>query len=549
MPDSNFLNRFFDPYKDNSPQEMFNLSRRSRMSRLREMLRIMRKHHALSGFTPAEFRATLEELGPSFIKVGQTLSMRSEVLPEAFCEELAKLQMECDPMPFETVLSTLDRIYEGRTSSIFTEIDPKPLGSASLAQVHKARLLSGEMVAIKVQRPGVRITMAQDIDLMRSLARRAERMIKGTSIVNLRGVVEELWKVFLEETDFKKEAENLAEFALRNKDVAFISCPRPYPELCTEEVLVMEYVDGVSIRDYDRLIAEGYDLEEIGDKILDNYATQILEHGFFHADPHPGNIVIREGKVVYLDLGIMGRLSAVERSMLGQIVFAVGRKNVGMLKDALLAFSVSKNSSKIDHPKLLASLDMVLDQYLVTDIADIDVGSFLTDILTLMRENEVEMPAGVQSVVRGLVTIEGTLLKFAGTFNIADIINSHIARTRWEEFDAKYEVRELATRLDRVVRGLERTAADTGDAVHALSRGQLKINMEMLGSSEPMHKLSRIVNRMICGMIIAAMLMSASILQAMTNGPMQAFSIIGYAIAGILSIWLLVDAYRHRSDG
>ena len=147
--------------------------------------------------------------------------------------------------------------------------------------------------------------MAQDIDMMRSLAKYAQRFMKDNQIVDLRDVVEELWQTFLEETDFDKEAQNLAEFAELNKDVAFLHCLKPYPQYCTEEVLVMEYVDGISIRDTQKLVDNGYDLAEIGEKLLDNYATQILDYGFFHADPHPGNIEIMDGCIVYLDLGNM----------------------------------------------------------------------------------------------------------------------------------------------------------------------------------------------------------------------------------------------------
>lgn len=266
-------------------------------------------------------------------------------------------------------------IYGDKFDSIFKEIDPKPLGSASMAQVHRAVLTNGDEVAVKVQRPGVRTTMAQDIDVMRSVAKQASRFMKDNQMLNLRDVVEELWVTFLEETDFLKEVRNLEEFALLNKDVVYISCPKPYMEYCTEEVLVMEYVNGISIRDTKRLLENGYDLEEIGVKVMDNYATQIMEHGFFHADPHPGNILDKDGKVIYIDLGIMGRLSARDRGGFRRIVEAVGSKNSAELKDALIAFSVAHDMNAIDHPRFLAELDNVLESYGSTDVVDIDIGA------------------------------------------------------------------------------------------------------------------------------------------------------------------------------
>ena len=273
MADNTLLKYFFSSGAEIDPEGRFNLSRKTRTRRLKEIYSILQKHHFLRGFSPEEFRAMLEDLGPSFVKIGQTLSTRSEILPKAYCDELAKLQMECDPLPFDQMLEALDDIYGERQGDIFDAIDPTPLGSASLAQVHKARLANGDVVAVKIQRPGVKATMALDIDIMRMVARQASRFMKDDQMLDLRDVVEELWATFLEETDFQREAANLQEFARLNKDVAFIDSPHVYPELCGEYVLVMEYIDGIPILATDRLRAAGYDLEEIGEKILDNYAT------------------------------------------------------------------------------------------------------------------------------------------------------------------------------------------------------------------------------------------------------------------------------------
>lgn len=550
--DNGFLRSIFNTPSGVSPEEQFGLNRRSRWTRLRGMIRIVRRHKLRNGLTPEELRSMFEELGPSFIKIGQTLSTRSEILPPAYCEELSHLQTECDPLPFDQVLAALNSIYGNKCDEIFSEIDPAPLGSASLAQVHRAVLRkNGDVVAIKVQRPGVRIVMAQDIDMMRSLAKQMQRFMKDNQIVDLRDVVEELWKTFLEETDFKKEAENLAEFALLNKDVAFIRCPMPYLEYCTEEVLVMEYIDGASIRDTDELIKRGYNLEEIGEKLLDNYATQILEHGFFHADPHPGNIAVSKGQIVYLDLGIMGRLTPEERLGLGRIIEAVGHKNSAMLEDALIAFSVGGDINAIDHPRLLDILDRIIDQYASADVASIDIGAFLTDITAAMRECKVELPSCLTAVARGLVTLEGTLLRFVGSFNMVDIINRHLRNTRDPKEEIEQAAKDLVIEMDRTARGMARAAEHIGDTVRMLSRGQLKINMEMLGSDEPMGKLSRIVNRMTLGMIAAGSFVSAALISG-SAGPeifgLPVLSFIGYAAGTALTIWVLVDIIRRGNN-
>ena len=267
-------------------------SRSSRMRRVREILSIVRRYDIFHGLTPKSLRHMLEELGPTFVKAGQILSMRSEILPESFCRELTKLRSDVEPMDRETVLKALRDEYETPIEDLFDAIDDVPLGSASVAQVHKARLVTGEMVAIKVQRPHVQETMAQDIAIMRSLVGFMDRFMSGSQFLDMQSVVDELWQSFRDETDFLVEARNLEEFRRNNADCKFVDCPKPYPKLCTKHVVVMDYIEGIPIDKTAQLVAAGYSLEEIGAKLVDNYTRQMIDDGFFHADPHPGNLII-----------------------------------------------------------------------------------------------------------------------------------------------------------------------------------------------------------------------------------------------------------------
>ena len=550
MVENTLLKYFFSSGAEVDPEGRFNLSRKTRMRRLREIYAIVQKHHFLKGFSPEEFRAMLEDLGPSFVKIGQTLSTRSEILPKAYCDELAKLQTECDPLPFEQILAALDEIYGDARGDVFDAIDPTPLGSASLAQVHKARLATGETVAVKIQRPGVKATMAQDIDIMRMVARQASRFMKDEQMLDLRDVVEELWDTFLEETDFAREAANLEEFARLNRDVAFIDCPKVYPELCGEYVLVMEYVDGIPIMAVDRLREAGYDLEEIGQKILDNYATQILDHGFFHADPHPGNLLIRNGKIVYIDLGIMGRLSPRDRAGFGGIIEAVGMESAAELKDALLSFAIAKDNSVIDHTRFLADLDLLLSDYGSCDVADIDIGMFLNDILLLTRSCKVTLPASITSVSRGIVTLEGTIAPFIPNDNVVSIINAHIQRSKSVRGELAQAMEDLALSLRSSSKGMLDAARFSGEALKMLTRGQLKMNMEVLGSEAPLSKLAKIINRLTIGIIIAGLFIGSSMLSLSSMEPrllgVPVLAFFGYLGAAILSVWVILDISRRK---
>ena len=550
MADNTLLKYFFSSGADVDPENRFHLSRKTRARRLKEIYSILQKHRFLKGFTPEEFRAVLEDLGPSFVKIGQTLSTRSEILPKAYCDELAKLQTECEPLSFESILAALDDIYGAKREEVFSDIDPTPLGSASLAQVHKARLANGDVVAVKIQRPGVKATMAQDIDIMRMVARQASRFMKDEQMLDLRDVVEELWATFLEETDFQREAANLEEFARLNKDVAFIDCPKVYPELCSEYVLVMEYIDGIPILAADRLLAAGYDVSEIGEKILDNYATQILDHGFFHADPHPGNLLIRGGKIVYIDLGNMGRLSPRDRAGFGSIIEAVGMESSTELKDALMSFAVAKDNAAIDHTRFLADLDLLLSDYGSCDVADIDIGQFLTDILMLTRSCKVPLPSSITSVSRGIVTLEGTIAPFIPNENVVGIINAHIQRSKDPRDELVAGMRDLAMALRSSAGGTLDAARYSGEALKMLTRGQLKVNMEVLGSEAPFSKLSKIMNRLTVGVIIAGLFIGSSMLALSAMEPrllgVPVLAFFGYLGAAILSIWVLIGIGRRK---
>ena len=547
MAENSLLKYMFRDGEEIDPDQKFGLIRKARMRRLREIIGLMRKHHVNEGLSPSQLRSFLVDLGPSFIKIGQMLSLRSEILPAAYCDALADLQMDCDPMPFEDTLAALKDVYGSRFDEIFRSIDPKPLGSASLAQVHKAELVSGDVVAVKVQRPGVRAVMAQDIDVMRSVAKHISRFMKDTQMLDLRDVVEELWATFLEETDFMKEANNLQEFAELNKNVVFISCPKPYLEYCTESVLVMEYIEGISIRDTKKLKEYGYDLDEIGLKVMDNYATQILEHGFFHADPHPGNLFVHEGKVVYLDLGIMGRLSVRERMGFSKIIEAVGSQNASDLKDALISFSVEHDLAAIDHARLLAELDNVLKSYCATNVADIDIGALLSDIMALTRQCRVTLPSSVTAVSRGIVTMEGSLAEYLANTNMIEIINGHIIRSKNVQEELEQRLKTAVVSLDTSLKSLMKAAEYSGEMFRMLSRGQMKVNMEMLGSTEPLRKVSRIANRLAMSLVIAGLLISGSLIIAVDMPKvfgLPVLSFIEYVSAFLLFVWMAWDMLR-----
>ena len=523
-------------------QGSYQITRASKLARLREILAIAGRYDIVRGITPRTMRKLLEELGPTFVKAGQILSMRSEILPESFCEELTRLRTDVEPMDRETLLQTLRDEYETPIEDIFDAIDDVPLGSASVAQVHKARLVTGELVAIKVQRPHVQELMAQDISIMRSLARRAQRFMGDDQFIDLLSVVDELWQSFREETDFLVEARSLQEFRRNNADVRFVDAPKPYPALCTRHVVVMDYVEGIPIGQTGRLEKEGYDLAEIGAKLVDNYAQQMLDDGFFHADPHPGNLVISGGKIVYLDLGIMGRLSSHDRRALQDMIFAVGRHDAAGLKDGLLRFA-SPGAADVDHAHLLSDLDAIIDDFGDADLSELDMGAFMSSLISMARKSGIEMPGTVTMLARSLVTLEGVVDEFLPGVSMIEIITQHV-RAHMEPQDI---MREEAARLARegsaATHGLLGAAAQADLVMSMLTRGQLRMNLDLAGSEDPIRDMARAADRLTMGIIIAGLFIGSSVVYYARIKPVifgiPVIGFLGYLVALGMGLWLL----------
>ena len=532
----------------------YDLSRSSRLRRIKEMLDIVRRYDIFHGLTPQSLRRMLEELGPTFVKAGQILSMRSEILPPSFTRELSKLRTDCEPMDRETVLQALRDEYEEPIEDIFDAIDDNPLGSASVAQVHKARLVTGELVAVKIQRPHVQEVMAKDISIIRSLARRLGGFMGADQFLDLQSIVDELWQSFREETDFLVEARNLEEFRRNNADCVFLDCPKPYPNLCTRHVVVMDYVEGIPIDDTAELIARGYDPAEIGEKLMDNYTSQMLDDGFFHADPHPGNLVVSGGKIVYMDLGIMGRLSASDRAAVSDMVVAVATRDSAALEEGLLRFS-SSDPTEIDHSHLLGELDAIIANYGTADLGDLDIAAFVNSLVNMARKNGIELPSSVTMLARALVTLEGVVDNLLPNASMVDIIRRHLRAHDSVGDLAEREARRYAREGLAASHGLLMAAGEAGHAMHMLTRGQLRMNLDIAGTEDPFEDLGHIVDRLTLGIIAAGLFIGSSVVYYARIQPVifgiPVIGFLGYMVALGIGLYVAHEVLsenrrRHR---
>lgn len=531
------------------PEEKYQLTPMGRRVRIGQIFSLLRKYKVWHNLTPVRLRRLLEELGPMFVKMGQILANRSEILPQPYCDELRHLRTEVDPVPYSVIVDCLEAEYGQKLGEIFDAVDPNPLGSASLAQVHRARLVTGEDVAVKIQRPGAQQIMAQDIDIMRSIVRHASRFIKTDQFVDLRAVVEELWRSFREETNFLMEARNLTDFRAFHERVRGISCPRSYPEFCTEHIVVMDYIDGISIADPTALVDAGYNLEHLGAKIVEDYSTQVLDDGFFHADPHAGNIIVKDGVIYFIDLGMVGRMSSHDRVIVKDIIYSVAEGDVPKLKDSLMRFAVTRgNSAELDHTAFLSDLDFIVADFAGLDLRDLDIGEFLTSLVNLARKNDVELPAVVTMFARGMVTLEGLLSEYMPEVNMVSIISAHIQHEKSSFTRARETAEALGAQSLRAVKGQLEAAEHLGLASRMLTRGQLKINAQVLGSDAVLRRLGQIMDRLSMSIVIAGLFIGSSVVYYAKIQPVifgiPVIGFLGYLSALVLalglgrSIWL-----------
>ncbi len=484
-------------------------------ARFKEIRGVLARNKITRGISPEKLRIILEELGPTYIKLGQIMSMHSDILPKRYCDELAKLNFDVPPMPFSEMIEVIEESYGCPYTDVFEWIDEKALGSASIAQVHRAKLKSvadmeGEDVIVKVQRKGVYEVMSRDISLLHRLAKLMPPVGDLKNIVDLDMVLDEMWTVAQEEMDFFKEACNIAEFSRNNKDIRYVGCPKMFIEYTTDKVLVMEYVGGCSIDDVEYLTTNGYDLDEIGEKFVNNFIKQVMDDGFFHADPHPGNVKILDGKIIWIDMGMMGRLTDRDRRLMVRGVRSIAMHDIQAVVNAVLDLGDVRGTP--DRDKLYVEIKNFLDQYGSASFGSLDIAAALQCLLDIMKENGIALPHGMTMLCRGLAHVQGVLATISPEINMMQIASDRIMDDFVENLDVKEEFMKYGRALYRAAdRGIEIPAL-TSQVMKEYLAGQSKVNITLTSSRKLDEIIYSSIRNVVIGLGVAALLISSSIM-------------------------------------
>ena len=513
------------------------MSKGENTKRLKEIVGILGKHNLLSGVSPESLKSILEDLGPTFIKAGQILSMQPNILPPEYCKELEKLRSDVAPMSFDTVRTVLEGEYGASLEKVFKTIDQTPLGAASIGQVHAATLLDGTRVVVKVQRPGIYDTMYHDIELIKKASGIVNFVTKIGDEIDINMVIDEVWAVAKQEMDFSLEADHAREFLTNNKDVSYVTCPKPFDEFSTTKALVEEQVDGFFVDELEELKKHGYDVEEIAEKLALNFVKQVIDDGFFHADPHCGNIKVQGGKIVWIDLGMMGRLSPRDKNMFADAVMAMATRDCMRLTDFVMNMGI--HSAKVNYLDLESDIETVMNRYATADFGTLDIVQLTEELFAIMRKYKIGIPKGVSMLPRAMSTIHGTLQTLSPGMNAFEVISEYMSGYSKKHFDLKAELTSIGKRVVNSIQKSLDIPAQISDALRLLSKGFTKVNMELSMSDEMESKVSKLVDRLVLALIACALLIGSSII-SITNMQPQILGIPALGAVGFIAAIVLV---------
>jgi ubiquinone biosynthesis protein len=493
----------------------------------------------------ARFRCALEELGPTFVKFGQALSVRADLLSPAVTTELTMLQDHVVPLAAGVAEATVAAELGRPVSALFRVFDPVPVAAGSMAQVHRAELTSGEVVAVKVRRPDIGRVIAGDIEMLKQLAVLLDRHVPAASVVDPIGLVDEFARTIRAEQDLAREGRNIERCARNFAQDATVRLPRVYWDRTTRGVLTLEFLDGIKVSDLAAADVSPFRRRLVAKRGADAMLQQVLVHGFFHADPHPGNVFVLADHVIgFLDFGIVGRLDMRMREFLADVVLAVDARDPVRL--GALAREIALNPAGVDIDRLNQDMTTLLDEYADVSLGDLSLSAVLGDIVAVAAWHHLRFPSNLMLLIKAVVTMEGVGRQLDPSFKIVE----HAAPAIKRIWRARFTPAALALRATAASRELWSAASAVPEQIASLLRkagdGRLQVQFVHRNLEHFVREMDRSSNRLSFAIVIGSLVIASSLVMQVGGGagryPMLGLT--GFLIAGVLGIGLAVGIVR-----
>lgn len=510
-------------------------------------MRIVRRFIEPRESRAVRLRKVLEELGPTFIKFGQILSIRPDLIPLDLCNELSKLQDHVPPFGYECVRKQIRESFGKYPEELFASFDPEPLAAASLGQVHRAKLKTGESVVVKVQRPDIRKMIETDIDILYTLAQLANRYMQEVRLFNPIGIVDEFSKVITKEIDFTCEAHNIDRFRKNFKNSAMVHIPAVFWDCTRSRVITTEEIKGIRLNDYLNQMHTAEEKKAVAANGADAVLQQIFIDGFFHADPHPGNIFILPNNVVaFIDFGMVGRLDEDTKDVIVSLLIAVSMKNInGILKALERLGAFVEEDTLHDFKNDIADF---LERYYDIPLKQIELSLILPQTIDLMTRHKLKISPQFHILNKALATIDGVARQLDPEFNTIAHTRPFVEKLVHDRYDMKHIIKEITSYSSELLDILRILPRDTYEIVKKIKRGKLKIEFEHQGLSKFISEMDKSSNRISFSLVISALIIGSSLIVMTNRGPLingfPVLGIVGFVFAGFLGLGLAIGVLR-----
>jgi ubiquinone biosynthesis protein len=495
----------------------------------------------------ARVRLVLEELGPTFIKLGQLLSTRSDIVPSDILEELKKLQDRIPPVPGVEIMAQIHRELGYPVEELFEQFEETPLATASIAQVHRGILKSGEHIVCKVRRPGIEEVIETDLDIMMGLAYLIEKHLPGGDVYDPVSLVKEFRRTIYRELDFSREGRTTDRFATNFADDDTVHIPEVFWDYTGKTVITLEYISGIKISQLEELEAAGLDLKTIARNGADNFLRQVFIHGLFHADPHPGNLhVLADNTICIFDFGMVGRLDDDLKLHLTELLLCVLRRDVDRLVMQLLYSGDLHDESNLKNLK--RDLTEFIDDYYDILLQDLKVGKLLIDFIDILTEYKIKFPANLMLLSRALFVMEGLGKQLDPNFNMVEQLKPFAEQIITERYSPTNIAKDAAKTLQSYQALGKSLPKDIKEFINRINRNKFKIDLEHRGFERLINDLDKSTNRISFSMIISALIVGSSLIMQIDKGPMlfgfPILGLLGYSVAGFLGLGLAIAILR-----